>query len=88
MMSTSFSDDFEGTLEQRRTIVYSLDFELKAMFYGPIGDSSIIRTVKNNFYLMGDSDTPVSQFVVTPDPIDANPDSDYGFNETWEDYIG
>lgn len=88
LTSTSFADDYEGALETRRTIVYTLEFEMKTMFYGPIGDSSIIRSVTNNFYLMGDSDTPVSKLVVTPDPFDVNPDSDYGYTETWTDYIG
>ena len=88
IMATSFQDDFEGTMEQRRTILYTIDFELKANFYGPIGDRAVIREVKNNFYLMGDSDTPVSRFVLTPDPIDVSPDSDYGFTEIWTDFIG
>lgn len=92
--SVSFNDDFEGTLEQRRTIIYTLEFEMKTMFYGPIGDSSIIREVQTNFYLINgeygdaDSDTLVSRLVTTPDPIDVNPDSDYGFIETWTDYVG
>lgn len=88
VVSTSFVDDFEGGVESRRTIVYTLEFEMKAMFYGPIGDSKIIREVQTNFYLIGDSDTPVSKFVITPDPIDVNPDSDYGFNIVKTDYIG
>ena len=86
--STSFSDDFESMVEQRRTIIYTLEFEMKSMFYGPIGDSKIIRSVGTNFFLMGDSDTPVSQFVVTPDPIDVSADSDYGFNCIRTDLIG
>lgn len=88
--SISFSDDFENTLEARRTIIYTLEFEMKTLFYGPIGDSSIIREVQTNFYLINDadSDTQVSSVVITPDPIDAGPDSDYGFTETWTNYIG
>ena len=31
----SFSDDFEGSVGQRRTIIYTLDFEMKMSFYGP-----------------------------------------------------
>lgn len=88
IISTSFSDDFEGPLEARRTIIYTLDFEMKTMFYGPIGDGKIIREIQTNFFLMGDSDTPVSKFTITPDPIDVNPDSDYGFSIVKTDYIG
>jgi len=91
LQSTSFSDDFESVLEQRRTIIYTLEFEMKTMFYGPIGDSKIIRSVQTNFYLQGgtgDSDTHISAFVTSPDPVNVNADSDYGFNTTWTDYIG
>ena len=34
LSSTNFSDDFEGAIEQRRTIVYTLSFEMKINFYG------------------------------------------------------
>jgi hypothetical protein len=34
----TFSDDFEGAVEQRRTIVYTLDFEMKISLYGPEGE--------------------------------------------------
>lgn len=88
IVSTSFADDYEGALESRRTIIYTLEFEMKTFFYGPIGDQSIIRKSITNFYLWNeDSDTPVSKLVVDPDPIDVSPDSDYGFTETWTDYI-
>ena len=88
LQTTSFSDDFESVLEQRRTIIYSLEFEMKTMFYGPIGTSNIIREVQTNFYLMGDSDTPVSEFVISPDPVNVSPDSDFGFNIIKTDHIG
>lgn len=94
IVSTSFSDDFEGPVESRRTIIYTLEFEMKSMFYGPIGDQSIIREIQNNFYLINgeygdeDSDGLVSTATIVPDPLDAGPDSDYGFTITWNDYIG
>ena len=39
----SFSDDFDAPQEARRTIVYTLDFEMKVNFYGPTQRSDIIR---------------------------------------------
>ncbi len=89
IQSASFSDDYESPVDQRRTIIYTLEFEMKTSFYGPIGDSSIIREVQTNFYLWGaDSDTLASRLTVVPDPIDADPDDDYGFTTTKIDYIG
>ena len=46
IQGVSFSDDFEGALEQRRTIIYSMDFEMKLSYHGPITDTSIIRDVR------------------------------------------
>lgn len=91
IISTAFTDDFEGSVEQRRTIIYTLSFEMKAMFYGPIGNQSIIREVQNNYYLIDtdwDSDGITSNITITPDPIDVDPDSDYGFTTVKTDYIG
>jgi hypothetical protein len=84
------STDYEGPQETRPTIVYTLDFEMKIFVYGPIAAGNLIRKVNTNFYLLGtggDSDTPVSKVVITPDPLDVSPDSDYGFTEVWTDFI-
>jgi hypothetical protein len=88
IQSLSFSDDFEGALEQRRTIIYTLDFEMKVQFYGAIGNSEIIRTAKTTLFDMEaglqDSDIAVERIDTTPDPtsIIGLADSDYGFTNT------
>jgi hypothetical protein len=84
----SFSDDFEGAMEQRRTIIYTLDFEMKVSFYGPINTSDIIRTSKATFFDIGagllDSDIGLERIDTTPDPtsVFGMPDSDFGFSNT------
>lgn len=84
----SFSDDFEGAMEQRRTIIYTLDFEMKVSFYGPINTSDIIRTSKATFFDIGagllDSDIALERIDTTPDPtsVFGMPDSDFGFSNT------
>jgi len=86
--AVTMANDYEGGLDQRNTIIYTLDFEMKITFYGPIAkDPKLIRKVNTNFFLLGDSDTPVSRLVTTPDPLDVSPDSDYGFTEVWTDFI-
>jgi len=50
----TFSDDFEGLLEARRTIVYTLDFEMKLSLYKNVSSSaSIITQADVNFYETG-----------------------------------
>lgn len=86
IQGVSFSDDYEGAVEQRRSIIYTLDFEMKVSFYGPVTDGSIIRQADIDLYNMNvgleDSDVFVEKIRVLPDPADASPDSDYGFSTT------
>lgn len=76
----SFSDDYEGTLESRRTIIYTLTFEMKLNVYGPIADRGIIRKANVNTF-NAETNSQFQLLSVTPNPLDVNPDSDYGFNE-------
>jgi len=82
----TFSDDYEAVLEQRRTILYTLDFTMKVNFYGPINDGEIIREVNANVGIMGiglqDSDLTYETITVVPNPADAEPEDDYGFTTT------
>ena len=44
-------DNFEGAVGDRRTIIYTLDFEMKINLYGPLDTGSkIIRDVRGNLY--------------------------------------
>jgi hypothetical protein len=81
LQGVTFIDDFEGPIEQRRTIIYTLEFEMKLSFYGQIDPtgSGIIRTVDGQIINSADLST-METVRVTPDPIDVGPDSDYGFN--------
>src|SRR6056300_481645 len=81
IQGVSFSDDFEGQLETRRTIIYALDFEMKVSFHGPISTSGIIRQSDALIYdIQADSDYKVQTISVTPNPIDTIglADSDFG----------
>ena len=81
--SITFTDDYEGGLEQRRSIIYSLDFDMKINFYGPINTQVIIRQadalVFNMITGLADSDELLETVRILPNPTDASPDSDYGF---------
>ena len=78
LIGISYSDDYEGQLESRRTIIYTLDFEMKTAFYGPISSSSIIRKAIVDFRdpdvsnSLTDSDNIFERITVTPFPLDAD----------------
>lgn len=88
IQGVSFQDDFEGELAQRRTIIYTMDFEMKLNYYGYIGRSDIIREAKGRLFQMetglSDSDTQLELIKVQPNPIDVLglADSDFGFTTT------
>ena len=87
--AVTFSDTYENSFDQRRTIVYDLTFDMKINFYGPQNDYGIIRNVNNNLFIMGeDSDKFIHNLNVKPDPIDVDPDSDYGFSLSYLDSAG
>jgi hypothetical protein len=86
--SVSFQDDYEGDFSSRRILIYTFQFTAKTYLFGPISESTdgLIRKVQVDLY--SGTDTAVAKremrYTVTPDPIDANPDDDFGFNEEWE----
>jgi hypothetical protein len=88
IQTVNFQDDFEGAVEQRRTIVYSMDFEMKISFHGPVSTSNIIRQADAVLSQIGvglaDSDLGLETIRVTPNPIDTIglADSDFGFTTT------
>ena len=86
IQGVSFSDDFEGAMEQRRTIIYSMDFEMKLSYHGPINNTSIIREARTKIFDINagsqDSDIGLETIIVNPNPrttigLD---DSDFGFD--------
>ena len=89
LQGVTFSDDFEGGFEQRRTIVYTLDFQMKINFYGPDRDRAIIREVNSPLNILALNENQFVETInITPDPIGISPDSDYGFNVKYLDSDG
>ena len=90
----SYSDDYEGAMDARRTIVYQLDFEMEANFYSGVISKQIIRKITTEQYLMdvanglvADSDAKVSTLTVLPNPLGVSADSDYGFTTTLVNHV-
>jgi hypothetical protein len=86
----SFTDDYEGDFSTRRVLIYTLNFTAKTYLFGPIADStdSIIRKVQVDYYNSTEVATAKREmrYTLTPDPIDSEPDDDFGFNEVWESF--
>lgn len=88
LQSVTFSDDFEGSQETRRTIIYTLDFQMNTFFYGPVYNQGFIREAITDIGILGDtitdSDGRIARVTVTPTPDNVTPLDDFGFNEDIE----
>ncbi len=82
LVATSFQDDYEGAQEDRRVLIYTLDFEVKTTFYGNISESAVIRKAIVDWEDMN-TGSLLQRCITEPDPIDANLlTDDYGYTET------
>ena len=81
--SINYSDDYLGDFESRRAIIYTLGFTAKFYLYGPVTSQKIIKTAQVDQYTdMPDKAPPREQrYTVSPDPITADADDNFGFNE-------
>ena len=52
LQSVSFSDNYEGGLEDRRTIIYTLSFDMKLNMWGPVCKTprAVIETIDVDFF--------------------------------------
>jgi len=86
--SIDFQDDYEGSFQTRRALIYTLRFSAKTYLFGPIAESSdgLIRKVQAD--ISSGIDTTVAKremrYVASVDPITADPSDDFGFTESWE----
>lgn len=95
LQSVAFMDDFEGAVESRRTIIYTMDFGMKVNFHGPFRGSKIITKAITDVYIDkgalltsgADSDGLYVKQTTSPNPANASPFSDFGFTID-TDYYG
>ncbi len=90
--NVSYEDNYEGDFTERRTIVYTLSFNVKTYYYGPIRtedeDFKTIRKAQVDYYTSTDvtNATREVRYTVQPDPLSANADDNFGFDELYSDF--
>ena len=86
--SIDFQDDYEGSFQTRRALIYTLRFTAKTYLFGSIADTSdgLIRKVQTDLYANTNTKTAKREmrYTAVPDPITAEPGDDFGFTESWE----
>ena len=78
-VGVNFADDFEGPMEARRTIIYSIDFDMKINLYGPVTETGVITKAITDITDLNNNQQ-IERIEVTPNPDDITGDSDFGFN--------
>ena len=62
----SMEDTYEGSFEQRRALIWTLTFSMKAYYFGPVTQKKVIKFAKTNAYSNIDSNTIVQIVNVQP----------------------
>lgn len=76
--SVTSSTEYEGNFDDTRIITWELEFTVKGYIWPPINESGIIKKIDVNFIDIN-SNNKIVNIDITPDPLDATPDSNYGF---------
>jgi hypothetical protein len=50
LQSVTTEDSYEGDFESRRVLMWTLNFQMKAFYFGPTTNKRIIKFVDNNIY--------------------------------------
>jgi hypothetical protein len=75
LVSITQEDTYDGSFEERRLIVWTLDFVLKGVLIGPVRNAGLIKTVKTTF-INPETQEPYSTVdvratnIVSPDEFD------------------
>ena len=79
-----YEDNYEGDFISRRAIIYTLSFTTKFYLYGPVTKQSVIKRVQVDQYTDMPDNAPKREqrYSVTPAPVTADFDDNFGFNET------
>ena len=82
--SIGYEDNYRDDFQARRAIIYTLSFTTKFYLYGPVTSSSIIKTATVDQYTDMPDKAPKREqrYSVQVDPITADADDNFGFNET------
>jgi hypothetical protein len=89
IQAVTLVDDYEGDFMSRRSIIYTLEFEARVKFYGPLSSRNIIRTsgVSISNPAMATQGLPYSSQEFTVTPTNAGPEDDYEVAASYDDFV-
>ena len=66
LQSVTTEDIYEGDFESRRVLIWTLNFQMKAFFFGPVTNKKMIKFVDNNIYTSTTATVAEEQVNVQP----------------------
>jgi hypothetical protein len=99
LVSVSMADNYEDDWKQRRNIVWTINFDINAIFYGPVVEKKVVTKVQTDIhaaYLTQDlekdevlSSIPrITRITATPEsPKDNYQDDDFGYTIDLESFV-
>jgi hypothetical protein len=97
--SVSPTTDYEGDLMTTRLIVWDLEFTVKGYIWPPVGkpagligqfsqSANTYGAVITNIYNTTDinANNKIAEVIVQSDPLDVDPDDEFGFSETINEF--
>jgi len=84
--SVNYEDSYTGNFEQRRAVIYTLNFTAKTYLFGPASTQKVILKTQSDVHGTNDITTNVidERITIVPNPTDAKADDDFGFTTTIE----
>lgn len=90
LTSVTMNDDYEGDFTNRRSIIYTLSFDTKINFYGPVNDRSGV--IKSTRTTVSDTDmtsngVPFEILTIEINPLNAREDEQFTIDADFETSI-
>ena len=85
--STALNIDYAGSMDTKRTILFTLNFTAKAYFYPDVRENNTIRQTIVDFTDMNNINQTFARITSTVDPITANKDDPHQIIDVIEEGI-
>lgn len=89
----SVSDNYEAGFQERRALIWTLDFSVKGYFFGPTTNKKVIKISNTHIYTNTTASSPDTRIRITPgltangepttDPLLTIPALDIGVDDDW-----
>jgi hypothetical protein len=79
----AMEDSYDGDYTTRRAIVYTLSFEARVKYFGPVNTSGVIKNVISNIANIDNPDELLEQYSAKVNPIDSSQNDTYTIQEEY-----